>query len=70
MHEMFELVRAPGKRHDDVDGDVGRVHLLVFHLHQRPEGPEEDEASELITRLPSEGQLVQRAFVLLCPGDA
>lgn len=70
LHELFELVRAPGQRDDDVDRDVGRVHPLVLHLHQRSKGPEQDQSSEFITRLPSEGQLVQRPFVLLCTSDA
>lgn len=69
VHEVFELVCAFGQRDDDVDWDAGCVHPLVFHLHQRPKGAEEDQASEFITGLPSEGQLVQRPFVLLCTGD-
>lgn len=69
MHELFELVRASGQRDDDVDGDVGCVHPLVLHLHQRPEGTEEDQAPEFITGLASEGQLIQCPFVLLCAGD-
>lgn len=70
MHELFELVRALGQRDDDVDGDAGRVHPLVFHLHQRAERTEEDQSAELAGGLPSEGQLVQRPFVLLRPHDA
>ena len=69
MHELFELVRASGQWDDDVDWDVDCVHPLVFHLHQRPKWTEEDETPEFLTRLPSEGQLIQRPFVLLCTGD-
>lgn len=70
VHELLELVGAAGQRHDDVDQDVARVHPLVFHLHQRPEGAEEDQAPELVAGLAPEGQLVQRPLVLLCAGDA
>lgn len=70
MHELLELVRAPGQGDDDVDWDVGCVHPLIFHLHQRPERPEEDQTPEVVTRLASEGQLVQCPLVLLCTGDA
>ena len=69
MHELFELVRASGKRDDDVDQDIGRVHPLILHLHKGSKGPEEDQASEFISRLPSEGQLVESAFVFLCSSD-
>lgn len=70
MHELLELVGASSQRHDDVDGHVGCVHALVFHLHQRAEGTEEDQAAELVAGLASEGQLVQRPLVLLRAGDA
>lgn len=70
VHELLELVGASGQRHDDVDGHVGRVHALVLHLHQRPEGTEEDQAAELAAGLASEAQLVQRPLVLLRAGDA
>lgn len=70
MHELFELVRAPGQGHDDVDWDVGSVHPLVFNLHQWPKGTEEDQTPEFLSGLSSEGQLVHRPFVLLCTGDS
>lgn len=69
MHELLELVRASGERDDDVDEHIGCVHSLVFHLQEWSEGPEKNQASEFITWLPSEGQLVQRTFVLFCTRD-
>lgn len=70
LHELLELVCASRQWDDDVDQDGGCVHPLIFHLHQWSKGTEEDQASELIACLSSEGQLVQRPFVLLCPSDA
>lgn len=70
VHELLELVRASGQRHNDVDEYVGRVHPLAFHLQEWTEGPEEDQASEVVARLAPEGQLVQRTFVPLCASDA
>lgn len=69
QHKLFELVCAPGQRDNDVDWDVGCIHPLGFHLHQRSKGTKKDQASEFITRFPTEGQLVQRTFVLLCASD-
>lgn len=70
LHELFELVCASRQRDDDVYQDGGCVHLVIFHLHQRSKRTEEDQASELITCLSPEGQLVQCPFVPLCPSDA
>lgn len=69
VHELFEFIRSSRKWDDDVNQDVGRVHPLAFHLHQGSKGPEENQAPELMSGLPSEGQLVQRSFVLLCTSD-
>lgn len=70
MHELLELVGSSGQRHHDVDEHVGRVHPLALHLHQRSEGPEEDQAAEFPTGIAAEGQLVHCPFVLLCARDA
>lgn len=69
VHELLELVAAPGQRDHDVDGDAGGVHALALDLHQRPEGTEEDQAAELAACLPPEDQLVHGPLVLLRAAD-
>lgn len=69
VHELLELVGASGQRDNDVDEDVGRVHPLVFDLYQGSKRPEERQTLEFTGRLASEGQLIQRPFVLLCASD-
>lgn len=70
MHELFELVDAPGQGDHNVDGDAGGVQSLVPDLHQGPKGTEEDQAAELAAGLPPEDQLVHRPLVLLRAADA
>lgn len=69
MHELFELVRAPGQWDNDVDGDIGCVNSLVFHLHEWPKRPKQNKASEFVALVSSESQLIQGSLVLLCSGD-
>ena len=69
LHELPELVHPPGQRHDDVDQCAGHVQLLLLHLHDGAERPEQDQASELVLVVPSERELIQRAFIPLCAVD-
>lgn len=70
LHELPELVHPPGQRHDDVHQRAGHVQLLLLHLHDGAEGPEQDQAPELVLVVPSERELVQSAFIPLRAVDA
>ncbi len=65
VHELFEFVGSLGQRQHNVNGHVGRLHLLTFHFHEGAEGAEEKQPAKLLLLLSTEGQLVQRALVLL-----
>lgn len=70
VHELFEFVSSLGQRQHNVNGHVGRLHQLTFHFHEGAEGAEEKQPAELLFLLSAEGQLVQRALVLLSARDA
>lgn len=70
VHELFEFVGSLGQRQHNVNGHVGRLHQLTFHFHEGAEGAEENQPAKLLLLLSTEGQLVQRALVLLSACNA
>lgn len=66
VDELLECLHPLGERNDNVYDDAVRVHALAPHLHQRAEGPEEDELREAPRSVACERQLIDAASVPLC----